>query len=159
MGAFTVIRLNDVEPCFFAQFELVGFSGSAGTDESLPLRSTGNIFNKRTIAIGSRSLYKVLRVAVGTLNEKTCCRHERPHKRIHYQTIPLCQYEAMSEVCAGQRVFSATLNSPGRRPRAFFLLHPMNCGLGFQMRRLRIPYPYNFESSFTLLIFHHHQIS
>ena len=83
MGTFTVIRLNDVEPCFFAQFELVRFSGSAGTDKPLPFGSTGNIFNNRTIAICTRSLYEVLSVAVGTLNEKACCRHVRSRFCLH----------------------------------------------------------------------------
>jgi hypothetical protein len=57
------------------------------------------------------------------------------------------------------RLNLASLNSPGRSPRALFLLHPMDCGLGFETRRLRIPYPHNFESSSSLLILHQKQIS
>jgi hypothetical protein len=66
-----------LEASFFGHVEFVWLSWSARTDEALPVGSTGNIFNNRSVAIRSRSIHEVLYVAVGTLNEKTCCWHLR----------------------------------------------------------------------------------
>jgi hypothetical protein len=78
VSAFTVIRRHDLESRFFAQFKLVWFSGSARTDKALPFWSASHIFDVRTIAIVKRFLQTVLRVAVGTLDEKARCLHRLP---------------------------------------------------------------------------------
>src|ERR1700682_2531601 len=57
------------------------------------------------------------------------------------------------------RVFVPLSRKSARyRPRTLFLLQPLDCGLSFQAR-LRVSYPHNSESSFSLLVLDPQQVS
>jgi hypothetical protein len=75
MGTFAVLRRNDLQPCFLAKFEFVRFRWSAWANKTLPFRCTRNVFYVSAVAVGSRLLYAVLRVATRALNKQPCFLH------------------------------------------------------------------------------------
>ena len=79
MGLLALGVVENVDPRFLFQFELIGIARLARTNQPLPFRGTGNVLDVRSIAVGEAEVFHhVLHVATWTFHVKAGSRHRGP---------------------------------------------------------------------------------
>jgi hypothetical protein len=76
MCLFAFVFLEHMQPRLFFQFESVGFLGSAGANQTLPLRGSRNILDVRAVTVGQAKIFhQILHATIWAFDIETGLQH------------------------------------------------------------------------------------